>query len=434
MEHKILARHPIGNPRRLWKQDNFLLCVSNPAPLKADDELSVKKASRAVKTCADAGFGVMECLWASRKVGMEIVRSAERYGVGVIYQDLSRFGGMGRVNVFCETDDLKGAIEYTKAWKSVMGYCLWDEPVYDETMQAVHEKILECERECPSALPFTVANPSDYRMFRWEDDNYTSYIQRFGDIIDPAQFSFDHYPVGKTCYVEENQLDDTLMWCDMETVRRAAQERSIPFWFYYQGHKYAFHKRHYRFTFPMAKAMANAGILHGAKALSAYIESDGPVSPEDGGKGVFFEEYKKMNSELINIGNVLMALECQRVIHDDSLLKDSPYMAHLRTPVSESELLNCELPRRISVSEHKDAYGNKYLMVLNRDFDLDASIYLTLKNRSNVYKVNKETGEEEMICQNTASLYIRLDPAELNLYRIQNAEEKTFTVEYRLEK
>ena len=25
MEHKILARYPIGNPRRTWRQDNFIL-------------------------------------------------------------------------------------------------------------------------------------------------------------------------------------------------------------------------------------------------------------------------------------------------------------------------------------------------------------------------------------------------------------------------
>ena len=173
MKHIKLARHPIGNPRRVWKQDNFLLCVSNPAPLKMKDDVALKKAANSVRTCAQAGFNIMECLWATPEVGKEIVRAAERNNVGVIYQDLTRFGGMGRVNVFCEKDDLGGVIKDMRPWKSVVGYCLWDEPVYDETMELVHEKILECERECPHILPFTVANPSDYRMFMWKDDNYT---------------------------------------------------------------------------------------------------------------------------------------------------------------------------------------------------------------------------------------------------------------------
>ena len=376
----------------------------------------------------------MECLWATPKIGMEIVRTAERYNVGVIYQDLTRFGGMGRENIFCAKDDFKGVMDDMRMWKSVIGYCLWDEPVYDETMRFVHEKIEECEREQPGALPFTVANPSDYRMFMWKDDNYTGYIQRFGDIIDPAQFSFDHYPVGKKCYNEENQLDDSEMWCDMETVRRAAAERNIPFWFYYQGHRYPFHKRQYRFTFPMARSMANAGILHGAKALSAYIESDGPINSDDGGKGVFFEEYKKMNREISNLGNTLMALECIRVIHDDSLLPDCPYMENLRTPMSDSELLDGTLPYRVSVSEHKDGYGNRYLMVLNRDFDLDTNIDLKLKNKSNVYKVSKESGEEALVFENAAILNVRLEPGELSLYRIQSADEEAHTIEYYLQK
>ena len=25
MEHKILSRYPLGNPRRKWRQDNFIL-------------------------------------------------------------------------------------------------------------------------------------------------------------------------------------------------------------------------------------------------------------------------------------------------------------------------------------------------------------------------------------------------------------------------
>ena len=184
----------------------------------------------------------------------------------------------------------------------------------------------------------------------------------------------------------------------------------------------------------MVRAMANAGILHGVKALSAYIESDGPVNYEDGGKGVFFDEYKKMNSELFYLGNVLMALECQRVIHDAALLPDCPYMDKLRTPMSESELLQGELPFRISVSEHKDAYGNKYLMVLNRDFDIDAAIALKLKSKSHVYRVSKRSGDEELVYESTESLIIRLAPGELELFRVQPAEEAPYTVEYYLDK
>ena len=33
MEHKLLARYPIGNPRRIWRQDNLILNLPSPAPM-----------------------------------------------------------------------------------------------------------------------------------------------------------------------------------------------------------------------------------------------------------------------------------------------------------------------------------------------------------------------------------------------------------------
>ena len=113
MQHKLFARYPIGNPRRKWKQDNFVLSIANPGPMGLDiaDEFTLRKVRRAVKTCTDAGFNLLECLWASPAVGMEIVRTAESVGNRVVFQDLKRFGGMGLRNVFCEKNDPESAME-----------------------------------------------------------------------------------------------------------------------------------------------------------------------------------------------------------------------------------------------------------------------------------------------------------------------------------
>ena len=208
--------------------------------------------------------------------------------------------------------------------------------------------------------------------------------------------SFDYYPVGRPEYTPEQQLDNSTMWSDLEIVRRAAERHQVPFWFAYQGHRFHFHESYYEFRFPMARAMAYAGILSGAKALECYTEFDGYVDPATGGPGAFFEEQKKLNKEIMALGNTLMALECLRVIHDDILLPDHPAMEGLRTSMEESELLCGKLLPRISVSEHRDAYGNKYLMVLKRDFDREAHIDLTLKNPSHIYEVGKEDGEQHL--------------------------------------
>jgi hypothetical protein len=109
-------------------------------------------------------------------------------------------------------------------------------------------------------------------------------------------------------------------------------------------------------------------------------------------------------------------------------------MEGLRTPMEDSELLTGVLRKRVSVSEHEDAYGNKYLMVLNRDYDRDTYVELKLKNPSHVYRISREDGEERCVHQDVRSMQVALAAGDLALYRIQPATEEPFTVEYYLEK
>ena len=57
MDHKMLARYPVGNPRRKWRQDNFILALASPGAMTLDapSELVRKKTRRGVKTALDSG-------------------------------------------------------------------------------------------------------------------------------------------------------------------------------------------------------------------------------------------------------------------------------------------------------------------------------------------------------------------------------------------
>ena len=438
MDHKLLPRNPIGNPRRVWKQDSFILTVASAGPMRnaweAKSELTLRKTRRAVKTCMDAGFDLIGCLWAYSGMAMDIVRTAEGLGGKVLFQDIQRFGGMGHKNIFCETNDYKGAIEDTKKWNCIKGYVMWDEPILPEHLAETRRMIDYCESVRPDVLPYTVANPSYHKSIVHDHSLYALYINEYLDTIDPAQMCFDYYPIGKNEYDPALQLDNSNMWSDLEIARRAAQKRDIPFWFYYQDHRFAWHKVYYTYQFNMTRAMAHAGILYGAKALECYSEFNGFVDPTTGKRGMYFENQKRLNDEMKALGNTLMALTCLRVIHDDMLLPDDPCMEGLRTTMEESELLDCVLTPRISISEHTDAYGNKYLMVLNRDYEKDASFSLKLKNNSNVYVVSKEDGEQYLAFDKANAFPVHLAPGDLALYRIQNSAEAPFTIEYYLDK
>jgi len=437
MKRKLLARFPLGNPRRIWQQDYFIFSAFSPGVLSLEndcEELSLIMR-RSVKTCVDAGFNLLELGWASPERGKMAVRMCEQLGVGVIYQNLKRYGGMGRKNVFCETNDLIGSMEEMRHWKSIAGYYLWDEPHTVEQMKNVRAMMDLCERKNPNLLPFTVALPSYNKICLYSNGKYPEYITNYCDIIDPPIMSFDYYPIGKGHRTGQDnatvQLDESHLWYDLEYVYRAAKERDIPFWFYYQGQN-LHNAKH--FCFGATRLMMHGALLYGVKGLQHYTPWDNVVDPETGKPGPTFEEQKQVHAELRELGNTLMALSCDRVIHDDALLPNSPYMNELRSTMKESKLLKGKLPFRTSVSELSDAYGNRYLMVLNRDYLEEKDIALELKAPSHVYEVSKTDGEQYLISDSTQALNMHLIPGGMALYRIQPAEEEAFTVEYYLEK
>ena len=111
MEHKLFARHPIGNPRRKWRQDNLLLrsapCPRGGKSLSPQSELTHRKARRSVKTAFDAGFDMLGTGWMESNLALDVIRTTEQCGGQLIYTDFLRFGGMGDKNIFCENNDVE---------------------------------------------------------------------------------------------------------------------------------------------------------------------------------------------------------------------------------------------------------------------------------------------------------------------------------------
>jgi hypothetical protein len=279
-------------------------------------------------------------------------------------------------------------------------------------------------------LAFTVANPSYNPYFHWDDNAYPAYVERFADTIDPPVLSFDYYPIGTPEQNEEHQLDNSPMWCDLAAVKRIAASRKIPFWFYYQGVN--FHKAPL-FIFPMIRLSMYAGAMHGAKALQHYCALDAIVDV-DGNRLPFFEPQKQINAEFRALGETLMALESKHVFHDDSCLSDFEPMKQYAEPLSESAFLADKLPYRTSVGELEDAHGNRYMMVLNRDYLSDQAVTLKLNQSYRVYEVSRDDGMQYVKSDCTDLLSLHLEAGDAALLRLQPAEEEAFTVEYRLVK
>lgn len=447
MERRILNRYPLGNPRRKWTQDHFVL-----SQFKAHG----RNMRKHVKACADVGFDTVEIGWASDEQAEAAVQLCEQFGIRLIYQNMSRFGGAwdrdpvhgndgpfyaniyqrrietGAWNpdTFRGETDIRRVIAEKRRWNAVQGYYIWDEPFFEEQMRLCRRLTDNCEDEDASALAFTVANPSYNPYFHWDDDAYPAYVERFADIIDPPVLSFDYYPIGTPEQNEECQLDHSPMWCDLAAVRRIAEARDIPFWFYYQGVNL-----HHApvFTFPMIRLSMYAGAMHGAKALQHYCATDAIVD-EDGNRLPFFEPQRQINAEFKALGDTLMALSCKHVFHDDSCLPHFDPMKSYAEPLSDSAFLAGALPYRTSVGEFSDAYGNGYMMILNRDYHADQTVTLKLRKNYRIYEVSRDDGLQYVQHDRTDILSLHLAAGDAALLRLQPAKDEAFTIEYRLVK
>lgn len=251
-------------------------------------------------------------------------------------------------------------------------------------------------------------------------------MERYITTVEPPVLSMDYYPYGRG-----PALDDSLMWCDLALLKFMAKKYRMPLWFYYQGKNY---KKIPIFLFSMVRLAMNVGALYGSKGLQHYTVWGSVVNPEDGTRGEFFQEQRAMHAIYREWGNTLMALECRCVIHDESLTSVKTYAAEYGETMADSQLLRGELPYHISVSELDDAYGNRYLLVLNRDYEEGRQVTLRLKSKCHLFEVSKETGKQILLTEGTDSLTCTLEPGQMNFYRLQDADEAPYTVEYQLNK
>lgn len=424
MKNKILARYPLGNPRRIWRQDNFVLSTFSA---KGENMRGI------LEVCADAGYTMVEIGWASHKQAEEALRLCEELGLELVYQDLSLYGGMQMHRMDREplnAVDIKAICDHVRPYKRTVGYYIWDEPLLDNQLLEARRQVDMFEHEDPTRCPFTVAIPSYNDEMDWKNGLFEGYLNRYCSVIDPPMLSLDYYPIGLPGYTKESQLDNSYMWLDIGLMRMLGRKYHMPLWFYYHGKNY---KNYDRFTFPMVRMNMYAATLYGVKGLQQFTAVGATVT-EQGEPDVFFEDQKKIHREFKKLGNTLMALESINVIHSDDLLPSCENLKKLAETMADSRHLSGKLPKRISVGEFEDAYGNQYLMILNRDYETDVSITLDLKNNSRIYEVSRITGKQSVVWDKTEKISLTLEKGDAILYRLQPASEEAFTVEYRLEK
>jgi len=448
MKLVVYNRYPLGNKRFAWKQKDYILstfsCMPQDDGIEGDPQVV---ADKSIKHLKEAGFNLLELGWVDHAGSWAAVDACEKHGVDLLFQDMSIMGGMQHHHLDNKVpyEVVQNLVDRLKDKKHTIGYYVWDEPHSAEQLAEARRQMDMLEKADPNALLFTVTLPDYNRAgenkegYSWENGQYAPYIERFVQAMDPPVLSFDYYPVGDYfnawkghTFNPAHQLDDSFLWLDLALNRKVAKDHDLPLWFYYQGCK--LYKCTEYFIFPMVRCFMYAAILYGAKGLQHYACgcAGNEILKPNGDTGAMFEDQKNIHSEIKNLGPTLMALDSKLVYHSAELLPGCEYMEPYIDKIDDSEIFAGTLPYRTSVGELADAYGNRYAVILNRDYENPLHGSIKLRDHFRVYEVSRIDGNQHILHEDITELPIDLAPGDAVLLRIQKATEEPFTIAYAL--
>jgi hypothetical protein len=213
-------------------------------------------------------------------------------------------------------------------------------------------------------------------------------------------------------------------------MRKHGLAHNAPLWYYYQG----MDNPEFAYISPEKMAMgAYLALLYGAKAMQHYA-AIATMIDKQANKLSSYEDVKRLNQRFIAWGNTLMALTSTGVFHDDKVLANDPKKACYTEDFSQSVLFDGTLPHRISIGEFVDPEGNRYALILNRDYLASTSFALSLKKTMRVYEVSTKDGTQVLLHDSVNVLEGNLAPGECMLIRLQPASEDPYLIDYKLEK
>ena len=441
--NKIYKFHPIGNKKRSYRQSKFIFSTFN---LTGNSRVEMEPAmvDKAVQKMKKLGLNLIETAHSAMNTAMYALEVCEREGIDVVWQNYYLFGGFHDMFRRPTTEEeVRDIVEKTKHYKHLKGYYIWDEPWEEADIHACAEQTDWFDKYAPGKHAFSVMNPHfDSRYHNWKNGRYPWYVGHFLDTVQPPVASFDYYPFGTENITEHDgdQLDRSQLWKDIGVVRRAALERDLPLWYYFGTLRTdPFPTYH----FSMTRLQVNYALMYGAKGLQSYGLAGSLVSPDkleekrrvlenDYEEGCFFDDMRSLIGNTLNLGKTFIALHSEHVYHGKEVLPDDDYFnEHFREDIRNDDLTDLEeLPFRCSIGRLSDDWGNQYMTILNRDYLRTQVFTIPLNGTKRIFEVSKADGKHYCVNTSTDCLHVTLEPGDMAFYRVQDAEEEAFEVEY----
>lgn len=434
MKTKTIYRAPLGNPQRKYRQDRFIIGACKAWGVGEPHE--VENIRGCIKACKELGCDQAEFIWATPEMTKECIDACEEFELDGIFQDWESFGGfqssIGQADV--NVPKFKEFMKNGDMYRYFQGYTVWDEPLSDESLVNASRQVTQVEELDPERIASTCAIPSYNASYTWENGLFEEYLRKYADIVNPVVMMLDYYPFSAMRPEAYEQLDCSSLFLDIALLRYLSLEKQTPMWFCIQTQDSPFGERYYRFTPARIKMQAYNVLLHGGKGILLYNTIEGAIY-NDGRKGPLYFQIKELVEKIHQWGKTMMALTSVNVYHSPELLAGNASFDKFRVPLSESKVLaDKDLPVRCSVGEFEDDEGNRYLVVLNRDYLNRKKFGLNLKKNFRVYQVSNEDGMQRIRNGNTRKINVELEPGEAIFLRFQDTRQEAFLIDYVLKK
>ncbi len=296
----------------------------------------------------------------------------------------------------------------------VWGYLIRDEPSAAD-FPALAETVAAIRKARPGKLAYINLFPDYAGPQQLGTPTYDEHVRRFADEVNVDVLSMDHYPLFTP------SADGRDGYCrNLETMRIHALRRGIPHWNFFNVMPYGPHtdptEAQLRWQVYTSAAYGSRGVLYFCywTPQGGEFPKGGAIITAEGRKTRHYEQARRINAALNNLGPTLMKLTGVRTVRlkpgDDpgKLLADTPIKS-----ISPGDYL-------IGIFRHSD--GRAGVMINN--YSITYSAWPTVEFAAplaNVREVSQATGDETPCIDDSPAmegLQVSLDSGEGRLFLV----------------
>lgn len=318
-----------------------------------------------------AGFVPPSALDACRDAGLKAIVADPR----TTHYDWEHVDpAVARANVESLTKEVKNH-------PAVYGYLLQDEPTASKFagLAAVAAAVKEFH---PGAWPYINLYPNYADMGQLGAPDYDTHIKMFIEACKPTALSYDHYAPYEGGKFREGYF------ANLESVRRAALEHSLPFW------NIILTTAHFNYretTDADVRFQMYTSLAYGARGIAFFTYFTpqwgnyrlGPID-QFGNETPTWGKLRTVNLQVAKLAPTLLKLRSDRVYHFGEVPRGA------QAPPADSLIETVGGPMLVGEFTHDD--GARYLMIVNKSFVKSEACYPKLRAAAKLEQVSPYSG------------------------------------------